>query len=303
MKKMRKSEMLEKKQVHHVKGERELLAKAKTPWVVELKFSFQDEHFLYLVMEFLAGGDFMTLLMRKDILSEDEGRFYGAEMVLAIEAVHKMNYIHRDLKPDNILMDNKGHLKLTDFGLCKYAEINPALIQVEPSATGTFSNNFNHLKAILDKKLGYKRQRRLLAYSAVGTPDYIAPEVVWQKGYDETVDWWSFGVIMFEMLVGYPPFYADQPHDTWKKILHWRDHFHIPSEASLSREATDLINKLVCEPENRLGRNGAEEIKKHPYFKGVDWDNIRRVIPPNVPQITSEISTENFDKFDEEKLA
>jgi serine/threonine protein kinase len=126
---------------------------------------------------------------------------------------------------------------------------------------------------------------------------------VWQKGYDETVDWWSFGVIMFEMLVGYPPFYADQPHDTWKKILHWRDHFHIPSEASLSREATDLINKLVCEPENRLGRNGAEEIKKHPYFKGVDWDNIRRVIPPNVPQITSEISTENFDKFDEEKLA
>lgn len=123
MKKMRKSEMLDKKQVGHVKGEREILAKAKSPWVVDLKFSFQDETHLYLVMEFLPGGDFMTLLIRKDILSEEEGRFYGAEMVLAIEAVHKMNYIHRDLKPDNILMDKDGHLKLTDFGLCKFAEI------------------------------------------------------------------------------------------------------------------------------------------------------------------------------------
>jgi serine/threonine kinase 38 len=101
-----------------------LLAKAKkTPWVVDLKFSFQDELYLYLVMEFMAGGDFMTLLIKKDILSEEEGRFYGAEMVLAIEAIHGMNYIHRDLKPDNILLDRDGHLKLTDFGLCKYAEI------------------------------------------------------------------------------------------------------------------------------------------------------------------------------------
>ena len=123
MKKMRKSEMLEKKQVGHVKGEREILATAKSPWVVDLKFSFQDELYLYLVMEFLPGGDFMTLLIKKDILTEDEGRFYGAEMVLAIEAVHSMNYIHRDLKPDNILMDKEGHLKLTDFGLCKFAEI------------------------------------------------------------------------------------------------------------------------------------------------------------------------------------
>ena len=102
-----------------------MLVKAKSPWVVDLKFSFQDDKFLYLIMEFLAGGDFMTLLMKKDILSEEESRFYGAEMVLAIEDVHAMNYIHRDLKPDNILMDNDGHLKLTDFGLCKHAEIRP----------------------------------------------------------------------------------------------------------------------------------------------------------------------------------
>lgn len=158
MKKMRKSEMLEKKQVGHVKGEREILANAKSPWVVDLKFSFQDELYLYLVMEFLPGGDFMTLLIKKDILSEEEGRFYGAEMVLAIEAVHSMNYIHRDLKPDNILMDKEGHLKLTDFGLCKFAEIKgqPAVLDTSQQS-GTFSSNFNHLKAILDKKLGYKK--------------------------------------------------------------------------------------------------------------------------------------------------
>jgi serine/threonine kinase 38 len=106
MKKMRKHDMLEKQQVAHVKGERDMLVKAKSPWVVDLKYSFQDDKFLYLIMEFLPGGDFMTLLMRKDILSEEESRFYGAEMVLAIEDVHAMNYIHRDLKPDNILMDN-----------------------------------------------------------------------------------------------------------------------------------------------------------------------------------------------------
>ncbi len=133
-------------------------------------------------MEFLPGGDFMTLLMRKDILNEEESRFYGAEMVLAIEDVHAMNYIHRDLKPDNILMDNEGHLKLTDFGLCKHAEIRPQHMVDQKTTLGSsgsnqeFSSNFNQLKAVLDKRLGYKRSRRL-AFSTVGTPDYIAPEV------------------------------------------------------------------------------------------------------------------------------
>lgn len=254
----------------------------------------------------------MTLLINKDILNHEEGLFYGAEMVLAIEAVHKMNYIHRDLKPDNILMDKNGHLKLTDFGLCKYAEINPVATNQstnssqkmsESGSQAAFSQNFNNLKAILDKKLGYKRQRRALAFSAVGTPDYIAPEVIWQKGYDETVDWWSFGVIMFEMLVGYPPFYSDQPSQTWQKILHWKEHFVIPPEAKISQEAKDLIHGLVSDSETRLGRNGAEEVKKHPFFKGIDWDNMRSVEAPNIPQVSSEVSAENFDKFDEDKLA
>jgi serine/threonine kinase 38 len=126
MKKMNKNEMIYKNQVQHVRAEKDILSLAQNPWIVDLKYSFQDETYLYLGMEFLNGGDLMTLLIRKDILSEDESRFYGAEMILAIESVHALNYIHRDLKPDNILIDARGHIKLSDFGLCKHAEINSA---------------------------------------------------------------------------------------------------------------------------------------------------------------------------------
>lgn len=132
MKKMKKQEMLYKNQVSHVKAERDVLVRARNPWIVDLKYSFQDEKHLYLIMEFLAGGDLMTLLMRKDILSEDESRFYIAETILSIETVHNLNYIHRDLKPDNILLDKDGHVKLTDFGLCKHAEIRSQRISDMP---------------------------------------------------------------------------------------------------------------------------------------------------------------------------
>lgn len=246
----------------------------------------------------------MTLLMRKDILSEEESRFYIGQLILAIETIHNLNYIHRDLKPDNILLDKEGHIKLTDFGLCKHAEIRPSsriASEAKKDGTAGYSQNFNQLKSVLDKKLGYKRARHL-AFSTVGTPDYIAPEVFGQQGYDECVDWWSVGVILFEMLVGYPPFFSDEPSITCQKILHWRKTFVIPPEANLSPAATDLLKKLVNDSEVRLGRNGgAEEIKKHPFFKGMDWDKLRKGDAPNIPSVTSEISTENFDKFDEEE--
>lgn len=238
MKKMKKDEMDLKNQIEHIKAERDVLVKARNEWIVDLKQSFQDSHNLYLVMEFLAGGDLMTLLMRKDVLTEEESRFYIAETILAIESVHKHNYIHRDLKPDNILLDKDGHVKLTDFGLCKHAQIRSTpLMKVN---TSELSENFNQLKLVLEKKLGYRRCRKL-AYSTVGTPDYIAPEVFGQTGYDETVDWWSVGVILYEMLVGHPPFYADEPSVTCQKILHWKKTFYIPKEAKLSHYAIDLI--------------------------------------------------------------
>ena len=141
----------------HVRAERDVLVKARNSWIVDLKYSFQDERHLYLIMEFLAGGDLMTLLMRKDILTEEESRFYIAETIMAIETVHSLNYIHRDLKPDNILLDKDGHVKLTDFGLCKHAEIRSQ--KMTDTQSSSFSHNFNQLKSALDKKLGYKRSR------------------------------------------------------------------------------------------------------------------------------------------------
>jgi serine/threonine kinase 38 len=294
LKKMNKAEMLKKNQTTHVRAERNVLALAKNDWIIDLKVSFQDEKYLYLVMEYLAGGDLMTMLIKRDILPELEARFYIAETILAVESVHKLNYIHRDLKPDNILIDNTGHVKLSDFGLCKQSDINFE----SPYSNLTKFEEEAKYKQLLDRKTEFKRSRKL-AYSTVGTPDYIAPEVFARKGYDESVDWWSVGVILYEMVVGYPPFFADDPSTTCQKILHWKKTFVIPREANLSREVTDLIRKLVSDSGNRLGLHGAEEIKRHPFFNGVDWENIRKSRPPWVPELKGMDDTSNFDKFEE----
>ncbi|KAK7355942.1 hypothetical protein VNO80_15207 [Phaseolus coccineus] len=235
----------------------------------------QDAEYLYLIMEYLPGGDMMTLLMRKDILTEDEARFYVGETVLAIESIHKHNYIHRDIKPDNLLLERYGHLKLSDFGLCKLLDCNT-----------------------LEEKDFSVGQN---AYSTVGTrtPDYIAPEVLLKKGYAMECDWWSLGAIMYEMLVGYPPFYSDEPMLTCRKIVNWKAYLKFPEEARLSPEAKDLISKLLCNVSHRLGSNGADEIKAHPFFKGVEWDKLYHMEAAFIPEVNDELDTQNFEKFDE----
>lgn len=290
MKKLNKTEMIYKNQVQHVKAEREVLTNTENPWIVELKCSFQDEKSLYLVMEYLGGGDLMTLLIRKNILSEAEARFYIAECVLAVESIHKMNFIHRDLKPDNILIDNKGHIKLSDFGLSKSAEINTS-----SEVLSKLDEDARHKRRIEERN--EHRRNRKLAYSTVGTPDYIAPEIFSRTGYSEIVDWWSIGVILYEMLVGYPPFYAEKPADICHKILSWQKYFTIPREAKLNPAASDLIRRLICEPNTRL--TTAAEIKAHAFFNGVDWERLRLSDAPYVPQLNSEIDTSNFDDFEE----
>ena len=131
----------------------------------------------------------------------------------------------------------------------------------------------------------YNEDRRQLAFSTVGTPDYIAPEVFGQNGYNETVDWWSIGVILFEMIVGYPPFFSDEPSVTCKKIIHWQRTLIIPSDANLSPAATNLIKSLVCDAEHRLGAKGVQEIKNHPFFEGIDWTKMRETIAPFIPEV------------------
>ena len=312
IKKMRKEDMLKKNQLMHVRTEREIMT-SSNEWIVNLKYSFQDEYYLYLVMDFLPGGDLMNLLMKKEILTEDEARFYTAEMILAVDSVHKLNCIHRDLKPDNILIDKRGHIQLSDFGLSKLSDNAFYPMSSKESSQPpkklmnlgkdiiTKANPNMNLNNSLKLNKKFHKKNRLLAYSTVGTPDYIAPEVFGQNGYGQEVDWWSIGVMFFEMVVGYPPFFSENPSDTCKKIIKWKENFSIPEDAELSPEAENLILRMVAPAENRLGYGGVEEIMKHPFFKGVDWNNIRKTKAPFIPDIKNDYDTKYFDTFPEEE--
>ena len=313
IKKMKKEEMHKTNQVLNVRAERDVLSEAKNEWIVDLKFSFQDQNYLYLGMEFLPGGDLMSLLMAKDILPEQEAKFYAAEIVMAIESVHKLDCIHRDLKPDNVLIDSDGHIKLSDFGLTKKLDIKLIDNNLQNELRNFGNNNYGSNSNSRFKNLSYAQQfsqfksmkskkRRAFAYSTVGTPDYIAPEVIRQKGYGQEIDWWSLGVIMFEMMIGYPPFFSESSTETCKKILDWKNTLNIRPEANISKEAEDILRKLITDPENRLGVNGAEEIKSHPFFKGIDWNHIKEtLIPPFIPDLKNNYDTKYFDEFEEDE--
>ncbi|ODM88885.1 Serine/threonine-protein kinase tricorner, partial [Orchesella cincta] len=288
MKILRKADMLEKEQVAHVRAERDILVEADHQWVVKMYYSFQDPVNLYLIMEFLPGGDMMTLLMKKDTLSEECTQFYIAETALAINSIHRLGFIHRDIKPDNLLLDARGHLKLSDFGLCTglkkshRTEFYRDLSQAKPS---DFAGNWSPLDS-KRRAESWKKNRRALAYSTVGTPDYIAPEVFLQTGYGAACDWWSLGVIMYEMLIGFPPFCSENPQETYKKIMTWRETLTFPPEVPISEEAKNAILRFCCEADRRLGSQ-----------QGVDWEHIRErpaAIPVTVKSIDD---TSNFDEF------
>ena len=258
VKKIKKDILLQKNQIIHIRSEQKFMSKVKSPWIVDLKASFQEDDYLYLVMEFCQGGDFMNLLIKKDILSEDEARFYTAELILAVESIHKLDCIHRDIKPDNILIDKNGHIKLSDFGLAKISE------------------NLGQSPILYNKKNKKNRPTHQKNFSCVGTAYYVAPEVLKKTGYSEDIDWWSVGVIFFEMLVGYAPFCSEETKDVCYKVINWKKFLKIPDDIVLSREAEDLIAKMINNSNERLGKNGVEEIKAHPFFKNVNWNNIRK---------------------------
>ncbi|XP_015920739.1 serine/threonine-protein kinase tricornered isoform X1 [Parasteatoda tepidariorum] len=305
MKILRKADMLEKEQVAHVRAERDVLVEADHQWVVKMYYSFQDAMNLYLIMEFLPGGDLMTLLMKKDTLSEDCTQFYIAETALAIDSIHKLGFIHRDIKPDNLLLDAKGHIKLSDFGLCTglkkshRTEFYRDLSQAKPSDFSMyFDRNASNPMDSKRRAESWKKNRRQLAYSTVGTPDYIAPEVFMQTGYNSSCDWWSLGVIMYEMLMGYPPFCSETPQETYRKVMNWRETLIFPPEVPISNEARELIQRFCCEADKRIGANsGVEEIKQHSFFKGIDWAHIRERPAAILVDVKSIDDTSNFDEF------
>ncbi|KAI8621854.1 kinase-like domain-containing protein [Chytriomyces sp. MP71] len=296
MKTLKKSEMLKKSQLAHVKAERDVLAEsANTPWVVQLFYSFQDPLYLYLIMEFLPGGDMMTMLIKYDVFPEDVTRFYIGECVAALEAVHALGFVHRDIKPDNLLIDKDGHIKLSDFGLATgFHKTHETAYYLSGGVESEASQPPKNIDLSFSRKERietWKRNRRFLAYSTVGTPDYIAPEVFSQEGYSKDADFWSLGVILFECLIGYPPFYSDSPIDTYRKIIAWPETLVFPEEVHISYEAEDLIRSFLCSVQHRIK---SPHIKQHTFFRGLDWPNLRRMKAPFIPQLTSITDTSYF---------
>ena len=250
-----------KKQEIHTKTERDLMVKINCPFIVNIKSAFQDEKRLYLVSEFMQGGDMFYHLHDVQQFDNERTKFYIMEIVLALEFLHKNNMIYRDLKPENILLDDKGHIKLTDFGLSKIME------------------------EANDK-----------AFTICGTPQYLAPEVLKKQGYTKSVDWWSLGCILYEMLTGRLPFPIKRGVRLNNKIYEQQIQFPV----FINEAARDLIkNLLIVDPAQRLGNgeNGSENVKNHKFFNGINWNDAwnRKIRPPFVPKLSNETDLRYFD--------
>ncbi|KAI6225671.1 hypothetical protein M3Y95_00721700 [Aphelenchoides besseyi] len=313
MKTLSKADVIQKQQAAHVKAERDILAEANSDWVVKLYFSFQDAHNLYFIMEYVPGGDLMQLLINKGIFTESLAKRYTAELTCAIEYVHGLGFIHRDIKPDNILIDKEGHIKLTDFGLCtglRWTHEKRHYVSYDDPDQSSSHNRNDSLTSLNiangndQLKLLQIRQRkeRSCAHSVVGTGNYMSPEVCARTGHTKLCDWWSVGVILYEMVYGRPPFLSqtDDPGATQYMILHWPKYLNLnnPAGARLSRACIDIIAKLCCDEKDRLGKNGASEVKAHQWFKDINFTNLRETAPEFVPKVQHAEDTSNFDTFE-----
>ncbi len=247
----------------HVLNELRMMRKVHHPYVCKLFVALQDKHYMYFVLELLQGGELFTHLRNRGKLPEQSARFYAAIVVYAFSTIHAKRIAYRDLKPENLVMDNRGYVKLVDFGLAKQ---------------------------LLSGK----------TWTLCGTPDYLAPEIILNEGHDLAVDYWALGVLIYEMVVGAPPFYADDPMEVYEKILSGNP----PVPTFFTRNLSDLIKKLLrSQQAKRLGntRGGTAAVVKHKWFSSFDWASIENgeAQAPFVPNVASRDDVTNFDKFDE----
>lgn len=265
LKMMKKMRIAQLKQLEHVQNEVKIMSRVRCPFVVELYAVFQDDNNLYLLLEYIPGGELFSHLRRQQKFSPTVVQFYAAEIVAAIQSLHELNVMYRDIKPENILIFKDGHIRLSDFGFAK----------------------------ILDDT-----DR---TFTLCGTPEYLAPEIIQGVGHGMSVDWWAIGVLVFEMAAGYPPFYGDNPFAVYQKILS----ASIKFPSSIPHTTRSIVSGFCTVSRTRRlgsGRGGFDNMKKHRFFWGIDWRAAARqlIMPPIVPTILSSGDTSNFDFYSDE---
>ncbi|MBW0547977.1 hypothetical protein O181_087692 [Austropuccinia psidii MF-1] len=306
LKKMKKKTLLKMDEIKHVLTERDILtATSKSDWLVKLLYAFQDPGYIYLAMEFVPGGDVRTLLNNSGVLKEEHARFYATEMFIAVDSLHKLGYIHRDLKPENFLIDATGHIKLTDFGLAA-GSLNPGKIEsLKHRLEEAKEEDLQLWRSTVEMKTVYKTMRLQdprYANSIVGSPDYMAIEVLRGQSYSFSVDYWSLGCILFEFLAGYAPFAGATPEETWANLKNWsralrRPHYDRLEDQifNLSDNSWFAITALINHREKRLC--SIDAVRSLKFFSEMKWDNMRSVHAPFVPALDSEIDAGYFDDF------
>lgn len=265
MKTLRKSEIIRMKQVDHIMSEQHILSLVDHPFLVKMYDSFQDDTYLYMVLDFIIGGEVFSHLRALGSFTNEMAKFYTAQITLAFEFLHTRSIVYRDLKPENLLLDRNGYVQVVDFGFAKVV-----------------------------------RDR---TWTLCGTPEYLAPEIIQSKGHNKGVDWWALGVLIFEMLAGHPPFYDENGNQfgIYQRILANKPVF--PS--GFNPDAIDLIRALLTtDVSNRLGclRNGAEDVKQHKWFSGFDWDGLihHRLPAPIIPHVEADDDVKNFDEYEDD---